>query len=378
MATYYTSSTALGGGAGSYSDAFTLQEAFDTAVAGDEVRVLNDGTYYPTSRIDVDTNQGTATSAIVFTGRNSGDTAEEVATISATSLTSGNVIYFDFGNANHSFLNIKNLKFDGNVSGSPIVGANSFNNRGVHWFNCIFTNSDHYAFGNGGYFNSLTRCQFIDNASLALFSFKNGQVHGCYFEGSGTSQYANTVFASTSIFYGCVFRNCGNHYSDMTGFFNCTFDGNGNQAKAIASGVTVNTPIVNCVFANYTTQAIEGGSSNAGISKVIQGCYFYNNASDTDFTIDSTNTLGGADPQFPTTTNGTEDYTPQTGSPLIGAGQPSLIPNSSASDKTSKPTIGAITAAIAAAALTFPATPPPAPWIPSDILPPAAPPGCEP
>lgn len=349
MTTYYTSSAALGGGVGSYADPFTLQEAFDTATAGDEVRVLNDGTYYPTATIDVDTNLGTATSAIVFVGRNSADTAEEVATISATSLTSGNVMYINFGVTTHAYVHLKKLKFDGNVSGTPIVNSNNFYVRGLHWFDCIFTNSDHYAFNSGCYNSTMTRCQFIDNASISLFGFRNGLIVGCYFEGSGTGVYENALFGCQhTYFYGCVFRNVGNAYSDMGGFFNCTFDGNSNQAKAIAANVSNTTPIVNCVFANYTTRAIESGSSQ--ISSAIKGCYFYNNTADTDFTIDSTNTLGGADPQFTNTTNGTEDYTPQTGSPLIGAGQPSLIPNSSASDMTSKPTIGAITAAIAAAA----------------------------
>ena len=350
MATYYTSSTALGGGVGSYADPFTLQEAFDTAIAGDEVRVLNDGTYSPTVTVDVDTNQGTATSPIVFVGRNSADTAEEVATISGTSILSGSVIYFNFGNSSHSYVHIKKLKFDGSPASTDIVTANNFNNRGVYWFDCIFTNSSRYAFGNGCYQSQMTRCQFINNVSVALFGFRNSLAIGCYFEGNGSGTTpANGIFSCTSSpFYGCVFRNSGYVYGDMGAFYNCTFDGSNSMGKALTTGVTTSVPIINCVFANYTVQAIE--SSTVDTSYNIQGCYFYNNVSNTNFIIDSTtNTLSGTDPLFTNTTNGTEDYTPQSGSPLFGAGQPSLIPNSTASDMTSSPTVGAIHAAIAAA-----------------------------
>lgn len=343
MATYYTSSTALGGGVGSYADPFTLQEAFDTAIAGDEVRILNDGTYSPTATIDVDTNQGTATSPIVFVGRNSADTAEEVATISGTSILSGSVIFFNFGNANHSYVHIKKLKFDGSPASTDIITANNFNNRGVYWFDCIFTNSSRYAHGDGCYQCQMIRCQFINNASIALYGFRSSFLIGCYFEGSGSgTTAANGIFSiSGTPFYGCVFRNSGYVYSDMTGFYNCTFDGNNSMGKALIANVNKSIPIINCVFANYTVQAIE--SSTVDASYNIQGCYFYNNVSDTNFIIDSTtNTLSGTDPLFTNTTNGTEDYTPQSGSPLFGAGQPSLIPNSTASDMTSSPTIGAI------------------------------------
>ena len=342
MATYYTSSTALGGGVGSYADPFTLQEAFDTATAGDEVRVLNDGTYSPTATIDVDTNQGTGTSPIVFVGRNSADTAEEVATISGTSILSGGLMNFNFGNSSHSHVYIKKLKFDGSPASTDMITANAFNNRGVYWFDCIFTNSSRYAYANGSWQCTMVRCQFINNASLALFGFKDGMLIGCYFEGNGSgTTTANGIFQCTSEFISCVFRNNGHIYSDMRVFVNCTFDGNNSIGKAMTAGVGKYTRIVNCVFCNYTVQAIDAGSTDETYR--IQGCYFYNNTSDSDLTIDpTTNTLNGADPQFTNTTNGTEDYTPQSGSPLFGAGQPKLIPNSTASDMTSSPTSGAI------------------------------------
>lgn len=358
MATYYTSSTALGGGVGSYADPFTLQEAFDTATAGDEVRILNDGTYSPTATINVDTNQGTSSSPIVFVGRNSADTAEEVATISGTSILSGSVIYFNFGNTAHSYVHIKKLKFDGSPANTDISTAYNVYNRGVYWFDCIFTNSSKYALGSGCYFCQLIRCQFINNSSLALFLFNNSLVIGCYFESntSGTNT-VNGVFNSISPFYGCVFRNNGYVYSNMVGFYNCTFDGNNAVGKALTSGVVNTTPIINCVFANYTVTAID--ASSADTSYYIQGCHFYNNVSDSNFTIDSTtNTLSGTDPQFTNTTNGTEDYTPVSGSPLIGAGQPSLVPNFTASDMTSSPTIGAIVPTVSGGGSTSYALPP--------------------
>ena len=345
MATYYTSSTALGGGVGSYADPFTLQEAFDTAIAGDEVRVLNDGTYSPTVTIDVDTNQGTVSSFVTFRGRNSGDTAYEKATISGTSVLSGSPININFGNTSQSYVVIQDIVFDGATSGNPLIETNTFNSRGIWWVDCIFKNAPYYVY-NGAWQIYFSGCQFLDNASLTMFQVKESQVFGCYFENTG-----NFFQSDKTHYVGCVFRDSGNFYSNAPFIYNCTFDGDGSQSYAFTSGgMNYAYPIVNSVFTGYTTAVMD--ASSAIRPHGVRGCYFYNNTANTtsNVTLDgSVNTLSGTDPLFTNTTNGTEDYTPQSGSPLFGAGQPSLIPNSTASDMTSSPTVGAIHAAIAAA-----------------------------
>ena len=59
MPTYYTTHNAGGGGVGSFVAPWTLQEAADSAVAGDTVYICNTGTYSSAARTDFDTNSGT-------------------------------------------------------------------------------------------------------------------------------------------------------------------------------------------------------------------------------------------------------------------------------------------------------------------------------
>ncbi|HUU90639.1 MAG TPA: hypothetical protein VM238_05445, partial [Phycisphaerae bacterium] len=70
MPTYYTTHNAGGGGVGSFVAPWTLQEAADSAVAGDEVRVCNTGAYTPAAAFNWDTNAGTYQSPISFLGYN--------------------------------------------------------------------------------------------------------------------------------------------------------------------------------------------------------------------------------------------------------------------------------------------------------------------
>ncbi|MFO8007984.1 MAG: right-handed parallel beta-helix repeat-containing protein [Candidatus Brocadiia bacterium] len=68
MATYHTTHDASGGGNGTYADPWTLQEAADSAIAGDVVKVHNTGTYSLSSALDFDTHSGSRSSPISFIG----------------------------------------------------------------------------------------------------------------------------------------------------------------------------------------------------------------------------------------------------------------------------------------------------------------------
>ena len=81
MPTYYTTHNAGGGGVGRVAAPWTLQEAADQAVAGDEVRICNTGTYTPAATIDFDTNSGTHDAPIQFLGYDSAGTSREQALV---------------------------------------------------------------------------------------------------------------------------------------------------------------------------------------------------------------------------------------------------------------------------------------------------------
>lgn len=337
MAIYYTSSSASGGGAGSYADPWTLQEAFDSAVAGDEVRILNDGTYTPSARIDIDTNKGTSGSRIKFLGRNSADTAYEKATISASSLSSAqHLIYFGFNSApNGAYLQFENLIFDGSYPNTNQFGTqNQFYNWYCTFIRCVFKNSNSTTLSSGYYFN-FYECEFLDGASYASSTLLHTKYRNCLFKNIDSHYRAE----NRTDFVGCVFINVGATFYFSGNFFSCTFDGAGSQASAWTAGLDDSNSIVNCVFINYTGTVITGFTDH---SFSCSGNYFYNNGTNASFVLNETNITTGGDPLFVSTVSGSENYTPQSSSPLIGAGVPGTIPYSAYQDMVGYATPGAI------------------------------------
>ena len=343
MATYYTSSTALGGGVGSYADPFTLQEAFDTATAGDEVRILNDGTYSPTATINVDTNAGTSTSPIVFRGRNSGDTAYEMATISGSSLPTDSHILDGTGNASFTYTVFEDLR----LTAASGLGAGwsqpSATCRGNAWRNCRIDNFPYKAM-QLGFSVTFYNCEFHDN-NVSLSGINGPSIVSCCTFRDGDAAGSNN--SGAMIWYNCVFYNHSvwvhHSFSGSQHFINCTFDGG---AYAMRSGVV--QTVMNCLFTNFTTQALE---INAGYNPAVNqhilfvGNYFYNNTSDINSTpndfMTANNTFAGSDPLYVSTTLGAEDYNLQSGSPALGTGVPSSFTVSGGTDMTAYTSPGA-------------------------------------
>ena len=352
MATYYTSSTALGGGVGSYADPFTLQEAFDTATAGDEVRVLNDGTYSPTAAIDVDTNAGAYGNEIVFRGRNSADTAYEMATISGSSLPLNAHIFDASANLNtYTYMVFEDLRLTA-TTGTGRGWTQLYNRcRFNVWRNCKFDNFPHYALYLG-YAVSFYDCEFHNN-TLSIGGLRSSSVvSGCSFRDGGVGGSNNE---GELVWVNCIFYNMSSRahqtFSGSQIFISCTFD---NMQYAVYGGKT--RAVINCLFSNCTTQAVNLDSTYnpADNSQLLFiGNYFYNNTSDISVTpnafMTANNTFAGSDPQYVNTTAGAEDYNLQSGSPAIGTGVPSSFELSGRAAMTANTTPGAFAAAIAAA-----------------------------
>lgn len=335
MATYYTSSLATGSGTGTFANPWTLQQAFDNAIAGDEVRVLNDGTYLPTTRIDIDTNRGTsATATINYYGRKSDDTAYEMATISGASIVGTALINFGFSSgATNSFLRFHDLRFTASPSGQDLFASSgSFYMRNNAFVRCRFDNAGRYGFS-GGFTNFFNRCVFDANSNLHLYSTANSFFVGCFFRGS-----ARIFSAASSIFCYCVFTGSGDFYSNApTAIINCTFDGKGSIARIIQS-TGEQTFYVNNIIANYTSTAIYGGTGNL---PKLSGNLFYNNGTNTNLSPIEDNSVTG-DPVWTNTTTGSEDYSLQPTSAAIGAAQPGAIPHPTTSGNVGYATMGAL------------------------------------
>lgn len=352
MATYYTSSTALGGGVGSYADPFTLQEAFDTAIAGDEVRILNDGTYNILSTIDVDTNAGTAGNYITFRGRNSADTAYEMATISGSSLAINSHILDATGNLNsYTYFIFQDLRFT-TTTGSGRIWTQVYNRcRRNLWKDCRFDNCSGYGL-TCGHDTSFYNCEFHDN-SINLFGLRSGSIVSCCSFRDGAVGSSNCE--GDTLWIGCVFYNfTSNAHQTFSGtqrFVHCTFDGCSRGIYDCKSAL-----VTNCLFSNLTIEAVNFNSSYypTNIEQLLFiGNYFYNNTSDINITpndfMTANNTFAGSDPQYVNTTAGAEDYNLQSGSPAIGTGVPSSFELSGRAAMTANTTPGTFAAAIAAA-----------------------------
>lgn len=335
MAIYYTSSTAIGSGTGSYANPWTLQQAFDGAVAGDEVRILNDGTYLPTTRIDIDTNRGTsATAQIKFRGRKSDDTAYERATISGASIIGTALINFGFSSGSTSaFLLFDNLRFTVSPVNQDLWAASgAFYQRSITFIRCSFDNAGRYAFS-GGFSNRFIHCEFFSNSALHLFSVGSSWFQSCFFKGA-----ARIFSASSSLFFGCVFTNCGDFYSNMPSMVaHCTFDGKGSRVR-VAELNAGSCVWVNNIFANYTGTVLVGGSSSVA---QMFGNLFHNVGSSTDMTVADDFSVTG-DPLFTNTTDGSENYVVGSSSPAISSGQPGIVPHTAFQNMTGYMGIGAL------------------------------------
>lgn len=335
MTIYYTSSLATGSGSGTFASPWTLQQAFDNAIAGDEVRILNDGTYLPTTRIDIDTNRGASSAATInYYGRKSDDTAYEMATISGTSIVGTALINFGFtSGSTSSFLRFHDLRFTASPSGQDLFASSgSFYMRNNAFVRCRFDNSGRYGFS-GGFTNLFDRCVFDANASLHLFSTSNSFFVNCFFRGA-----ARIFQAASCIFCYCVFTGSGDFYSNNPlAIINCTFDGKGTIARIIQT-VGDGPFYVNNIIANYTSIAIDGGTSQL---PKLSGNLFYNNGTNINFSTIEANSVTG-NPLWTNTTTGSEDYSLQPGSAAIGSGQPGHIPHPTTAGNIGYATIGAL------------------------------------
>ncbi|OPL13112.1 MAG: hypothetical protein AVO39_11100 [delta proteobacterium MLS_D] len=331
MATYYTSSSATGGGDGSINDEFTLQEAADTAVAGDVVLIKADGTYSPTATIDFDTNAGSGNSQIEFKGCASDGTDDDTrATIDGASISSAPIFKTITGG-----LQFKNLVLQNGTShnvdhsnGSPEI-----------WENCRFTGATYEGFydshsidhtlkfiecevdnnGRKGYGNNATdrggtwwiRCSIHDNVS-----------HGI----AEADRSGNRILIIDCLIYdngGDGICDDGYRATLNVMIKGCTIFGNGGDGIDYGAGsAAYSINIESCIIRSNGGYGINTNTGNTNFA-LLKNCCFSNNTSGA-VDINSGTPWGSdnitSDPKFVSETDGSEDFSLQSDSPCLAAG----------------------------------------------------------
>lgn len=306
MATYYTSSSAAGGGSGALGDEWTLQEAFDSAVAGDIVLVKADGTYLPSARIDLDTNSGTDLNYIVFKGCASDGTDDgTVSTISGANLPATTTLLY----SNSDYMMFQNLRITSATNygfdGRALSGR-------VMWYNCRIDNCS-----NSGVLNvdghTFYYCEFDHNGSRGAFAGTGFcWFNYCSFHDNGDD---GVIMDDGCLLNHClIYDNAGEgvylYNESSSTIINCVIHGNtDNGIHAINSGGHM---IMHNIIMNNGAYGINyGGSTLAKTGYADYNCYYNNTSGATTLGSPLGSNNLTEDPNFVSVADGAEDFTPQ-------------------------------------------------------------------
>ena len=302
----------------------TVQKALDTAVPGDVVRLCKTGDDVTSAVIDADTNAGAAASPIVFASYNApGDMPEDGFEIRA-SASIGSLLLFA---AASKFTRWEGVRFNAN-------------NQATIALNNIVDSSDSHAFvrcdvfgATGDGVQSRTNglatawkfidCDVRDNGGAGVVSHVNNRgdvvlvgsrIHGnashgvnlrralqmtrCAVYGNG----GDGVLAGTSSFSG----------STISG---CTIDDNAGDGIDISASGVSDVSVVESSIANNGAYGVSTGADAGRLRLWLRNHAHGNTSGAADVSLSGTIT---GDPLYADA--GAGDFTPEAGSPLIGAG----------------------------------------------------------
>lgn len=320
MATYYVDPVSGSDAADGLSFAnawLTTQKAADTAVAGDEVRLCATGTEAPSATIDFDTNAGPAE----FVAYNATGTAPlgagQFYTITGASIAASGDVIDVINGMSARFRRVR-------ITGGPGVGVDLNGTCSVEFSNSRIDNHvSHGVVGDGAGSTFVGYSTEVDN---------NG--------GKGLTQTTSARF--TAILDGCrIHHNGGNGVDTGRGIVaanNRIYRNGGVGIKADAGGIiannilylntsdgvllAVNTTVHSNSFVSNGGYGINFNAFSPGGRAVDWNHYQSNTSGETSLGGGSTpgDANQSGDPLFTSTTDGSEDFAPLTGSPLIGAG----------------------------------------------------------
>lgn len=320
----------------SFANGFaTVQKGFDSVTAvGDRVLICDDGTHLPTARIDIDSfAPSNSNLGVNVIGCNSTGTPYtgpgEYATISGASLPANTPLVYVNTTGLQSWY-FTNLRF---TAATQDGFDGSFSNvTSFVFFNCRFdNNARHGLYTNKNLTRSMIRnCRFDNNGSNGVLMANTGDIVGSIFDNNGAAGLECSS-APNSDFTNCVFFKNGTHgvtlpttSSTRPVIRSCTFAFNTNDGLNIASGS--NQPalsIINNIFANNGGYGVNGPANTSVLAPghVDYNLYYSNTSGHRNNLRDNySGNLDDINPQFTNTTSGSEDLTPQAGSPAIAAG----------------------------------------------------------
>ena len=316
--------------------------------AGDFIYLMNTATETPSAAIALSV-AGTDTDNIFVIGADSnGDKLSRGSyyTISGSSLPSStNLIQGDSTNSRYAFYNVRftaatNRNIDNinkskfiscRIDNATDVGTAVDDQSGTVYLDCEIDNNGQQGFkvdsSNRADNHEFLYCKVHDNGSHGINLVNPDQVtvaHCQIYDNGSHGIHMDTYSANSEI-------------------LNCTIDGNSANGINIKRAYGLDgVEICNNSISNNGQWGIElEGSDTPDDRFVLEFNHFHNNTSgtvETGFTYNPHITTG--DPSYTSTTDGSEDYTPQSGSPLIGAGAGGLYigavpPSSSGGGETS-------------------------------------------
>lgn len=292
----------------------TTQKAVDSATAPANIYLCAEADETITAAIDVDTNAGTNTAPIIIYGASS---SGDVDGTRYTITTSNNINILTFtSTADYTVWN--GVIFSGNTGSDGITIPSGSNNH--RFINCDFKNASDGAYAAGSVV-SFYNCNFFSNSASGL----NGIifVHGGTSHDNG-SHGIQCQAANGNILDVIIYDNGGdginlNTNSDNSYLSSLTIYGNDSD------GIDCHAASDFCFFYNISSvgNAAYGFNFNSMDADNIR--YFdynhthLNTSAASDITLPASNNITG-DPLFVSVVDGSEDFTPNTGSPLIRAG----------------------------------------------------------
>lgn len=334
MTTYYVdpvSGNNINGGTSFGLAWATTQHAFDNATSGDTVLLCNTGTESVATQIDMDTAAGGSSLQIHFAAADSSGNEDdtETYTLQATAAITA-ILRLTTGGGG---LQMRGVVFDGNSNATYCIHQDAFINASS-FSRCEITG----ATADGARLVNITHVHFTDcnihtNGAIGVNGSTGSRgifsLHGCRVH-DNTSDGIWTGRGPTSIVQCEVYDNGGNGITLGNGgeyctIANCTIDRNDGDGINNDSG-TVWHRVTGCAITNSGGHGIATNSAGTVYDRmsVVEYNLFYSNTSgdheaSTGVPGDRKN-ITGSDPLYTTTTDGSEDYTPGSGSPLISAG----------------------------------------------------------